>query len=268
MKANCVNPILIGGCGSSGTTLVKTLLNTHSKIVCGPEMSVFDRPVIYDISMTDLYNRWQSKAFDYFDQGCVFPLRIDGKGSYFAFSRDEYHNDLFTDFLFETVTEVREFWSSYFSEYAKKKGKEIWAEKTPNNVYCIGKFLDWFPQGRFINVLRDGRDVIASLVETRGFDPFRAIFRWITSVAAYQEYEYFPRVYCVRYENLVQKPEATMAALIGWLGLEWEHNIYTENEVHTKSVGRWRNLSDNINQMIRLACRNQLLGLGYDDGKD
>lgn len=261
----CENPILIGGCGSSGTTLVKDFLNTHSKIACGPEMSVFDRPKIYEMSFEGFYNRWQSKAFNYFDQGCVFPLRINvGQGSYFAFSRNEYHSEEWVDSVLETVRDVREFWSLYFSEYAAKQNKLIWAEKTPNNVYCIGQFLDWFPYGRFVNVIRDGRDVVASLFETRGFDPFRAIFRWITSVTAFWEFEHFPRVYCVRYENLVKQPEATMAALISWLDLEWEHNIYTENKVHSESVGRWQKLPDNIQRMIWLSCRSQLSELGYE----
>jgi len=265
MNEICENPILVGGCGSSGTTLVKTLLNSHSKVACGPEMSVFDRPKIYEMTWEGFYNRWQSKAFNYFDEGCIFPLRVDGgKGAYFAFNRDEYHDEKWVDSLFAKAHDVREFWAGYFSAYAKRKGKLIWAEKTPNNVYCIADFLNWYPDGRFVNVLRDGRDVIASLIETRRFDPLRAIFRWITSVAAYQEYEHHPRVYCVRYENLVTKPEATMAAMIGWLDLEWEHNIYVENEVRSESVGRWHNLPDDIVPFIRLACRNQLLELGYE----
>ena len=35
------SPIVIGGCGSSGTTLVRHILDRHPAIFCGPESTLF-----------------------------------------------------------------------------------------------------------------------------------------------------------------------------------------------------------------------------------
>ena len=34
-------PIIVGGCHRSGTSLVRRLLNAHSRIYCGPEVKFF-----------------------------------------------------------------------------------------------------------------------------------------------------------------------------------------------------------------------------------
>ena len=40
------NHIVIGGCGRSGTTLVRVILDSHPQISCGPESNVFLPPVL------------------------------------------------------------------------------------------------------------------------------------------------------------------------------------------------------------------------------
>ena len=69
-------PIIIGGCGSSGTTLIRKMLNAHRNIACGPEMSIFDRPKIYQIPLTYLYTMFRSLDFDKLDDEMIFPLRM------------------------------------------------------------------------------------------------------------------------------------------------------------------------------------------------
>jgi len=262
---DCERPILIGGCGSSGTTLLQSLLTSHSKVAGGPEMSVFDRPRVYDMGISDFYNRWESEALSVFDEGCLYPISFDGGGSTFAANRDEFNPEkvvrhIFADPICKTV---RDFWSKFFTAYARRNGKAIWCEKSPNNVYCIEQFLEWFPHGRFINVLRDGRDVVASLVQTRGFVPIHAMYRWLTAVNAWQRSESDARVFCVRYENLVKFPAPHMRLLLNWLGLEWEPNAFNESEVHQDSVGRWLKMDDFAKRQLSLMFDDKLFELGY-----
>jgi len=39
-------PIVLGGCGRSGTTLLRMMLDSHRRICCGPESSLFRRRAI------------------------------------------------------------------------------------------------------------------------------------------------------------------------------------------------------------------------------
>ena len=175
------NPIIIGGCGSSGTTLLRKMLNAHPNIACGPEMSVFDRPALYDMDMSLFYTLWRNADFEELEEGCIFPIRSTNNGSYFAFHREQYHNQKETDQLFNEAENPVEFFRLYFSLYAEKQGKKRWAEKTPNNIFCIEQIFKAMPDAKFIEVVRDGRDVVLSLVERRKMHPMIAIFRWLAS---------------------------------------------------------------------------------------
>ena len=64
-------PIFLGGCGSSGTTLLRKMLNAHPRIACGPEMSVFDRPKMFEISLDWLYTMWRNQDFEDLEEHIV-----------------------------------------------------------------------------------------------------------------------------------------------------------------------------------------------------
>lgn len=55
--------------------------------------------------------------------------------------------------------------------------KEIWAEKTPKNIYVSHLFLDEFSDSKFIHIVRDPRDVILSLIG-RNYSIIEAAERW------------------------------------------------------------------------------------------
>lgn len=44
------------------------------------------------------------------------------------------------------------------------KGKQIWAEKTPDNIVQISFLAELFPEAKFIRIVRDGRDVALSTI--------------------------------------------------------------------------------------------------------
>ena len=48
-------PIVLGGCGRSGTTLLRMMLDSHRRICCGPESSVFRRRAIDADSLAERF---------------------------------------------------------------------------------------------------------------------------------------------------------------------------------------------------------------------
>src|SRR6185295_11687317 len=74
---------------------------------------------------------------------------------------------------------AEDFLERFMANYAKRLGKPRWAEKTPANVAHVARILRHWPRARILHIVRDPRDIYASLVEAKkdgGADAFVA--RW------------------------------------------------------------------------------------------
>ena len=132
-----------------------------------------------------------------------------------------------------------------------------WCEKSPRNVRHI-EDMDKYHQGRFkfLNIVRDGRDVILSKhPESPGtywVDPDR----WIYDVGAGWAFREHPCVYTLRYEDLILDFENTVEKVCAFLEIEaggevlnWhEHTKVRKNKAYfgkvknifSSSVGKWK----------------------------
>ena len=114
-----------------------------------------------------------------------------------------------------------------YRAYAKKHGKERWGDKTPRYIEHIPFLAELFPEGRFVHVIRDGRDVALSYADVP-FGPktvARAAALWAERVRSgmragrrlgterYRE---------LRYERFVEQPEAELAELCEFLDVEFD----------------------------------------------
>ena len=97
----------------------------------------------------------------------------------------------------------------------------IICEKTPRHVYHVERMLAYFPDARIVLMLRDGRDVVASLARRCG-EIACSIVRWEADTHQTLRWRGNDRVMIVRYERLVTQPEATLAAVCGFLGVGYE----------------------------------------------
>jgi len=281
-----LGPICIGACGSSGTNLFRRLLDSHSQIACGKELSVFDRPRLYSMELDELRAIYLADDFAILEEGVPFPLGFEDGSSYIGLrpgnNGDFYHTVPDVMDLFEETTTVAEFLDQFLLRFAQRRGKAAWAEKTPNNIYCAEQFLDMYPKGRFIQVLRDGRDVCTSLNRRRNFSPSAAVSRWISAVEAGLRIADHDRVYTVRYESLVYEPGATLKSVLAWLGLPFEPSMlrfaekkevskhgYAEQPIHSDSAFRWKrewpNLHPGPRKFLDLSLRKHLVATGYEE---
>lgn len=266
-------PIIIGGCGGSGTTLLRKMLDAHPNIACGPEMSVFDRPELYKIGTWELYSYWHKRSFDDLDKGCVYPIRLTNQAdntteSYFMHHRADYATDEEIEALFDAEPENPiQFFRWFFSHYAEKQGKKRWAEKTPNNIFCFKQILTTMPDAQLIEVVRDGRDVVYSLENKRGISPVAASVRWLMATwAGYQLRQ--KDIWLVRYENLVKQPEIELKSICAFLGEDYDPAMISsdDTEPFDDSVGQWKGEDVNpvFKDMINLALGERLKTLKYE----
>ena len=131
------SPVFIGGAGRSGTTLLRVILDSHPNIVCGPEIKL--TPTL--VHMCSEFQR-------------VFAPSLK---AYYISSTD-------IDRIFAS------FFMSFVRNYIRASGKKRFAEKTPNNVFFFRQLAAIFPRSPLIQVIRDGRDVVCSLLTMNWID--------------------------------------------------------------------------------------------------
>ena len=214
--------IFIGGCGRSGTTLLRELLNRHSRIFCGPETSFFGLP----FAPQNIANMWGIEVEE-----------LDAEAA--------RHNNLVS------------FVEWFFNKQISQAGKRRWADKTPNNVRSIGKILTQFPNSKFVHLIRDGRDVACSLrnhprekIVNGKVVPNkvnRAISqcanRWLHDTSAGLVYREHPRYIELTYERLVEDPETCLIKLCNFVGEEFEPQMLQASQLDSDaySAGRFVN---------------------------
>jgi hypothetical protein len=210
------------------------MLNSHSRIHCGPEVKFF----------RDFYA-------DYFNDP-LSHLRFLSSARGLLPERELFH------LLGQAFVALHE-------QAASKAGKPRWADKNPENVLYLA---DWrrLLSGRwlFIHVVRHPLDTLSSMKE-RSFplsipsslqDRIDFYRRYLLAGATFGEAN--PNVYFrLHYERLVKSPETELRSLMEWLdetfepaqldfnsrihstGLE-DPKIASTARIHSDSVGRWK----------------------------
>ncbi len=257
-------PIVLGGCGRSGTTLLRMMLDSHRRICCGPESSVFRRRALDPEALADRFGFPGSEVLAIYDRARSRPEFIEG----------------------------------FAALCMQKAGKSRWAEKTPRNIGRIGEIFRCFPEARFVHVLRDGRDVACSLrthprhrVEDGKLvplDTWKPIAgcarRWREDIEGSRRYWADPRFMTVRYEDLVLHARPTLEKLMAFLGESWDEAMLAHGDaaspfrdatrfaqnpealgaVSTASLSRWqRDLDSKDRETFKRIAGDLLIELGY-----
>lgn len=100
-------------------------------------------------------------------------------------------------------------------------GKNRWVEKTPKHVLHLQDLFAQWPKAKVILMLRDGRDVAASLTQ-RGLSLAEGMQRWLADNAAGLPFHTHPNVLVVRYESLVRQFERTVINTLDFIGEYYE----------------------------------------------
>jgi Sulfotransferase family len=113
-----------------------------------------------------------------------------------------------------------------FRAYARRFDKPRWGDKRPGYYQHIPDLLRLFPEAQIVNLIRDGRDCVASLLAMPWFhqDIYAATCTWNEAIDyGRQAARRLPaNTYLeLRYEQLVTDPASQLAALCGFLGEEY-----------------------------------------------
>jgi len=267
-------PVFIGGHGRSGTTMLASMLGAAKGAVVTPESQFKteigsslpgNEPFDARRALAAIESHWRFKIWEY-------PVSEADRGDLLA------------------APDWPAFVETLAQRYAMACGVDsprLWIDHTPANIMDVPTLAMWFPEARFVHIIRDGRALYASTKRLDwGHGDIALTARWWSFVLAHglaaENFLQPGRISRVHYEHLVTEPEATMRRLCHDLGLDYTPAMlrgdafavpgYTRDQ-HVK-VGRppdprqaeaWRQQLSPREVEIYEAAGGQLLRmLGYD----
>jgi hypothetical protein len=203
-----MDPILVGGDGRSGTTLLSLMLDAHPRIMCGPEVHLryvdelestywlarMSRVGLTPDEIRDRMKRWPHPPIKRFPDRCKFLQSI-------------------------------------CMEMMKSRGKHRWGFKMMRDIAILNFYEKVWPESKYLHIIRDGRDVAASnLCYDWGYNSVpEAAEDWgLQILKARTEAEKIPeRYFELRYEDLVLDTESKAREICDWLEEPFDREMLT-----------------------------------------
>ena len=142
--------------------------------------------------------------------------------------------------LFEQGDNYLSFYLALMQFYANSVGKIRYGEKTPHNAYYADQLCELFPNGRLIHIVRDPRDVVASLLRMPwGSDSALSnlrVWRDCSRIANFCQRN--DSYLLVLYENLVRQPEHELKRICDFINEEYSATML-ENATNNKTDKWW-----------------------------
>lgn len=252
------SPIFLVGCGRSGTTLLKELLNQSNELHILKESAFI--PILYlkKNKYGDFTEETQRSEF-------IFDLKSTSRTSKeVAFEIFSLTEEKALSLLEKNAPlKYSEAISTLFSHVAKANGKEVWGDKTPLYVNHINLLHTLFPKAKIIHLIRDPRDVASSIRKAGWSSTIReAAFIWKRNVSNGLEGRKLnsEAYYEISYEKLILNTDTELKKLFEWLNFKYSKNILdqyiksyinieeTYSDLHpligkpidTKRAGNWK----------------------------
>jgi hypothetical protein len=221
------SPIFIVGANRSGTTLLRLILNAHSRIAIPEELIYFDSflegvPIEQWESPGLSVRKFQNFVEKFLTENCRFLNELE-------------KHQLKRDIL-EGPHDLRHPYKKTLESWARHWNKPRWGEKTPGNLFYADVIVEMFPSARFIHMVRDPRAVVASM-QGASFFPNDIVFNALSwrkhvreGLSTLTENVSADQRTTIRYEDLVSEPEETVQKLCTFLDEPYEPQVLQFHE--------------------------------------
>jgi len=213
-------PIFLIGCGRSGTSLLRSMLNAHPRIYLLQESAFF--------SWTGkLPGGWDGdRCLEFYFGTFSFAwLRIDPADVRAALPSPLPRGRLGD--AYRAVMKIK----------AAKHDRVRFGDKNPMNSDCLGTVFESFPDARVVEVVRDPRAAVVSHTKV----PFSsssllAVNRMLRRrVRAVQPFE--DRIHFVRLEDLLREPRESIGKVLDFVGEPWDDAVLDHTRHTPKQDG-------------------------------
>lgn len=208
--------VFVVGCGRSGTTVLRTVLDSH------PDLAVsHEGRFVYPLSRRRAtYERSGGFAVDAFAADLLADRAVRTN-----LGLEEH--DLRAALSGAPVADYPDAVRRIFAHYAARAGKRRYGDKMPAYVLHLPVLAEMFPEARFVHIIRDGRDVALSsmAIADNRLDALDLALNWKVRVGTGRAdgLRLGPaRYHEVRYEALIAEPAAQVAGLCEFLDLDFD----------------------------------------------
>jgi protein-tyrosine sulfotransferase len=273
-------PLFIISAGRSGTTLLRSMLVAGEQMAIPPETQIIHSLALRFLNFQ--FAGWDdlcALVVGSFERHQHFKLWETNLGPAYEILQALPDNQRSLARIIDTV----------FMTYGAQQFPNAitWGDQSPIHTFYLPWIYPTFPEAKYLHLLRDGRDVISSMVARRSAGYLEhGTYRWKTSinrVAAFRKVARPDQFLEVRYESLVSQPEETLRQISSFSGIDYtprmldywklpstlehrhhEHHRNIGKPVTTDSIGKWRErLTPEQQAYILSKITGELRQLGY-----
>ena len=271
-----LNCIFIIGSSRSGTTMLSRVLAKQESVYTFNELHFFSQ----------IFIKYRRKKIDY--SAALNVLSELFKRQYFGLfskKRKSDFKELSLDILDKKSYDVLEVFKIFIQYELHQKQKEVACFHTPNNIYYIEEIVNVFPNSKFINMVRDNRDVLLSqknkwkrkflgarkipffesLRSFANYHPITTSIVWNSSLNMTREYRDRADFFVLKFEEFLLSPENKCVKLCKFLELDYQPEMLEianigssnmkdsqEKRIDATKVNKWQ-AGDLSNSEIYLA---------------
>lgn len=229
-------PVFVVGCDRSGTSLLTVMLNQS------PDLKmIFEAGFLPGLwkRVRDYGDFSESRQRWYF----IRDLQLEEATSEtFAFEKFEPLTEQEAEQSIRNAapTDYQGAVDAICSALARKEGKDRWGEKMPEYVLHIEQITTIFPSAHIVHIIRDPRDVAASMCRANWYDSLRdAATYWKERVSEGKrqgEMVDDDQYHEVKYEALLQHPTEVLEGLADLLGIQFDPAMLKTHQSGTDAL--------------------------------
>ncbi|WP_374568519.1 sulfotransferase [Ideonella sp.] len=244
-------PFFVLGCVRSGTTMLRDALRMHPNLACPEETHFFrwGEPYGTEAMSRSLSNNAVLKKH----------REIDG------ITEPEFAE------LLRQCGSRAELYTRYMALYLqrRKPGAKRWFDKTPQNVYGALLAASSMQRSKFVHIVRDPINVVASLrigriVKVENLTGACNYWNEAVQIVSGLKRAYPARVFELRYEDFVAQPETQLKLLLDFIGEPFDAKWFAQlntRQIDHKDEGV---LSEAEQAVVRRACAQGRRRYGYE----
>lgn len=251
----------------SGTKLLRGILNQAQGVAVAPESHIYPK-LLRDYEGREPFSHRRELL-----------ERIEGSLYMERLKRNDYRIDLKE--LIRKGDRIQDVIRRFMGRIAEKLDPDVKlvGDKTPSYSHHILTLHHFFPDARFVAIVRDPRDRALSISSSWGKSSEMAALNWrgpVRRILQAKE-ELGDRLHLIKYEELLEDPEQTVKGICEHLGITYEERMLQEADStekfgsvqHMKGIEKsnagkyWEGLSRKRIRSIEAILLDEMRALDY-----